>query len=66
MCVSVCVCVCVCVHACMSVHVCGHRCGKRVSERQMLQTPLYDVTQRLKALSGPSSQILPTVKIIML
>ena len=50
----------------MSVHVCGHRCGKCVSERQMLQTLLYDVTQRLKALSGPSSQILPTVKIIML
>ena len=61
-------CVCVCVRACgcMSMHMCEHRCGKHVSERQMLQTLLYDVTRRLKALSGPSSQILPTVKIIML
>ena len=55
-------CACVC---CMSVHVCKHRCGKRTSERQMLQTLLYDVTQRLKLLSGLSSQIPPAAKIIM-
>lgn len=47
-----------CVHA----HVCEHRCGKRVSERQMLYTLLCDATQRLKPLSGPSSQICPLQK----
>lgn len=57
---------CVCARACVSAHMCQHRCEKRVSERQMLQALLYDATRRLKALSGPSSQILPTVKIVML